>query len=231
MTRTSRKNNFIGLLILSVLNFISSYMNNTASWLQYSSLSKFMDNIPSDTNRMIFQYTFNGISDIISICEYAVQLRDTNEKLLFLFGILSLIFTYKMIIEKFITAKDKSLTECTRKELTSFFTDNIFFTAICYMFFNLEPAIYGLLPKTYITTAILIILIVVLFYLAFPVMIYLFFYIITAVIYMTALLTLCTNINIHSLICIIISVLAGIIIDYAATKLMFYFSENSIKLK
>ena len=108
MTKTSaiKNSGFIKTAVLSVLNIVLSVFKPLSDISENSLTSNFIKNIPSQTNKTICQCTFNGIEDIINICEYTFRLEDVNEKLLFLFGIMALIFAYKKIIEKFITDSD-----------------------------------------------------------------------------------------------------------------------------
>lgn len=219
------------IAVLSLVNIVLAIFKPLSDITENSTISSMVDNIPSDANRTICQCTFNGIEDILNICEYTLHLTETNEQLLFLFGIMSLIFIYKRIIEKFITAKNESIFENVNKEVCAFLTDNLFFTVICFVFIKIEPQIYAALPESPLVGVILSIMIVILFYLAFPVIVYLFCYMIMSVVYMGIIITANINAEIPVIMYVLISICAGIAIDYIATKIMFAFAQNSIRLR
>ena len=233
MTKTSaiKNSGFIKTAVLSVLNIVLSVFKPLSDISENSLTSNFIKNIPSQTNKTICQCTFNGIEDIINICEYTFRLEDVNEKLLFLFGIMALIFAYKKIIEKFITAKNKSFSEKANKEICAFLADNLFLTIICFIFIQIEPQIYAALPKSIFVSILLTVIIMILFYLAFPVIIYLMCYAIMAIVFMGILIAVNIHSEITPLVYAIISITAGIAIDYIASKIMFAFAKNSIRLK
>lgn len=233
MTRTSaiKNSGFLKTAVLFILNTVLSVFKPLSDISENSLTSHFIENIPSDTNKTICQCTFNGIEDIINVCEYTFRLKDINEKLLFLFGIMALIFAYKKIIEKFITAKNKSFSQKANKEICSFLADNLFFTIICLIFIQIEPQIYAALPQSVWVSIILTAVIVILFYLAFPIIIYLMCYALMAVVFMGILIAVNINAEINPLVYAVISIAAGIAIDCIASKIMFAFAENSIRLK
>lgn len=74
-------------------------------------------------------------------------------------------------------------------------------------------------------------MIVILFYLAFPVIVYLFCYMIMSVVYMGIIITANIHAEIPVIMYVLISICAGIAIDYIATKIMFAFAQNSIRLR
>lgn len=234
MTRTSgavKNSSYVKTAVFSVLNILLAVFKPLSDITENSVTGRLVDNMPSQANRTICQCTFNGIEDIINVCEYTLHLKNMNEQLLFLFGILSLIFSYKKMIEKIITAKNKSVSENINKEVCSFFADNVFFTVICLIFIRMEPQIYAALPESPLVGVVLAILIMILFYLAFPVIIYLLCYVIMAIVYMGIIITANMHSEIPMLMYAAISICAGIGIDYIASKIMFAFAKNSIQLK
>ena len=179
-----------------------------------------------------FFYCFGqGVKNIIRNRLFSIASIATMTVCLFLFGIMALIFAYKKIIEKFITAKNKSFSEKANKEVCSFLADNLFLTIICFIFIQIEPQIYAALPKSIFVSILLTVIIMILFYLAFPVIIYLMCYAIMAIVFMGILIAVNIHSEITPLVYAIISITAGIAIDYIASKIMFAFAKNSIRLK
>lgn len=94
-------NSYAGIAVLSVLNIILAIFKPLSDITENSIISGLIENIPSDANRTICRCTFNGIEDMLNVCEYTLKLTEVNEQLLFLFGIMALIFIYKKITVHF----------------------------------------------------------------------------------------------------------------------------------
>ena len=78
-------NSYAGIAVLSVLNIILAIFKPLSDITENSMISGLIENIPSDANRTICRCTFNGIEDMLNVCEYTLKLTEVNEQLLFLF--------------------------------------------------------------------------------------------------------------------------------------------------